>query len=298
MSRIPPPRWSNRADYPIEICWYQLASLERLCDIDVGVSSAIQDWEDTRKFLGMEIIEATGDLGSSIRRRRLPQFAVALNREISALRLLSNEGSALLNVMDPVNARRGGIPTAGLADRDAEASVTIEVAVIGYALSCVCAGDGAAFNELLNMTGELSELDEFRKLQSVFSGNAITAENSHSLLCQYLRRCMVERDSVEPAELFVFQCQLLAWLRRTIFNEELASLLCKWVASEWDGISRNQTFKLRRPSSTVPKLATALQSNTHSSFARAASILLAAEEATGVQLDSTFRQILRSLLNG
>jgi hypothetical protein len=288
----PIPAVLERPLYPLEVCWYQLTSIERRMNLDVGIRAAIKAWPDSRKIVSLEGTLPTDDLAYFIRKRDLAGFQEALLDNVSGLMELARRSSEL-RTKDFNNAPRGTIPRLPLAAMEvADGPVVLSAAVMAYALSCVLATDGAAYEGLLALQGDVAEHSAFKGLVNVLSGAEKPGADPTLQLAGFIARLHSSNDDLLPTELFRIQCHLCSWLRSPMLAPALAEPFAEWVCRTWKKILDEQRFRLRQPAVTTPAIEAALVDPNARGLRRAAVVLLAADEAVGSLLSVEFREVL------
>jgi hypothetical protein len=166
----PIPAILARPLYPLEVCWYQLASIERRMNLDVGIRSAIKAWPDGRKIVSLEAMLLGDDIGYFMRRRDLARFQEAALDNVSAFMELPKRSEELAT-KDFNVAPRGGIPRLPIDAMEAgDGPVLISALILGYAFACVLASDQQALDDLLAMDGDLAKHAAFKRLVPALSG--------------------------------------------------------------------------------------------------------------------------------
>ena len=287
----PIPVVLERPIYPIEVNWYQLARVELRTDQDVGIRATIKAWPDARKILSLEGVLSNADVGYFMRNRRLGDFKEALLDEASSLILLAAAGTKLRD--ESFNdATRGAferLPLSSLQSGDTPAIIFI--GVLGYALSCLIAGDTSSYDELLALdTCDLAKHPVFREAASALAGQKKPDDDTRLRMAQYFAQLRGGEDDLTPLQLFTTQCHTLVFLRHPLLEEALMIPFADWMCRSWLRILAEETFRLRRPSATVPLVQAAISNSDKVGCAKAASILLVADEAVGSPLSTEFRQ--------
>jgi hypothetical protein len=286
----------ERPIYPIEVCWYQLARVERRANQDVGIRAAVSAWPNTRKILFLEGLLSNADVGYFTRNRRLADFKEAILDDASSLVQLATRGAELRG-KNFSNAPRGTIERLPLtAMETSEARAVISTAVIGYALSCVLAGDTGGYDELINLdNGDLAQHSAFQGVVSILGAQKPNGDGILSI-AEYLAQLRAGEDRLTPAQLFTIQCHLLTFLRNPLLGESLAIPFADWICRTWRRIIEEQRFRLRQPATTTPSIEGAIADpNTHGR-GKAASVLLAADEAVGSRLSIEFKKVLTDMV--
>lgn len=288
----PIPAVLERPLYPLEVCWYQLASIERRMNLDVGIRAAIKGWPDSRKIVSLEGTLPADDLSYFTRRRDLAGFQEALLDNVSALLELARRSSEL-RTKDFNTAPRGTIPRLPLAATEAgDGPVLVSAGVMAYALSCVLAADRAAYGALLALQGDIARHSAFKRLANVLSGTEKPDADPTLQLAGLLARLHLSNDDLVPAELFRIQCHLCNWLRSPMLSPALAEPFAEWVSRTWKKILDEERFRLRQPAATTPAIEAALVDTDRRGLRKAAAVLLAADEAVGAPLSVDFRNLL------
>ena len=292
----PIPAVIERPLYPLEICWYQLARVERCTYHDVGIRAAIKTWPASRKILHLEGVLAQEDLAYFVSKRSLAEFGETALHVVSALVQLQ-ERSDELRAQGLANPPRGVFPMLSLdALETGNAPEIVSNAVLGYAASCVFAGDVRAYDELITVAEcELADHSAFKRMTAALLGRDVRDGGSYVVLANYLSQLRNGADALTPIELFTIQCHLLAWLRNSGFHESLAVPFGEWITLTWQRICQEERFRLHRPSTTVPAIEDSLTNQSTHGLATAARVLLAADEAVGSRLAGEFRELIAEM---
>lgn len=287
------PAILDRSLYPLDLLWYQLAEIELRANLDLGIRSSIKAWPDERKILSMEFMLAKEDLDRAIRLRDVDKFQSAVVSEITALDGMTPRAKELK--AEPLTKlSRGAFPPLSNLDGPL-AGTLIHDAVVAFALFAFLTKDEDALTRLLALKdGTVAQHPVFKATVALLG----EGEKAGTSLAGYLYRMRTEKD-LSPNDVFRIQCQFLQWLAQSAMTSRpLNSLLAAWVKKTWLQIIDEQRFRLRVPFSTVPLIEKALASEPSDNLSYAARVLLAADEAVGVQLSTDFHKLLRDIMSG
>jgi hypothetical protein len=115
-------------------------------------------------------------------------------------------------------------------------------------------------------------------------------------LAEYLAQLRAGEERLTLAQLFTIQCHLSTFLRTPLVGEPLAIPFADWICGTWRRILDEQKFRLRRPATTTPSIEEAIADADTRGRGKAASILLAADEAVGSRLSIEFRKVLADIV--
>lgn len=292
----PIPAVLDRPLYPLDVCWYQLARVEKRADVDAGVRSSIKCWPNSRKIAALEIVLANDDLQSAIRSRNLDEFVDLIFVEISAMAEMAAK-SGQFRAEGLMNASKGTFPLLTAEQHETQQAFSIiAIGVFSFALSCVLAEDWEGFDALINLSDtRLDREAAFQRVIAELKGTSSSSTDNILVLSKYLHQLRAGEDQLTPRELFTIQCRLLHWLSTSNDSRGLYTRFSAFVRNSWRRIIDNQSFLLSSPMSSGPQLERALESEIDSSFSYAARVLLAANEAVGSPLSQDFRSLISDL---
>jgi hypothetical protein len=281
---------------PIDIAWYMLAEAEVDANVDIGICTSLRE-----RFVKGPIpvcdVSLRGCLvAKDVRQLDAIGFAEHLMPFIEGMVFFSSQGNALTQAWDVLNPTRGEIPS--LAEGGSEISL-VELmatdAVLAFCASAVLLGKPDAIG--LVEGALIAKLGKGCHGSTVFTywrdGVATTLAELDKTVARSIA-LLRKGDHIEPRNIWGIGLRLYEKAGQSNFKRVLMPRIAAWLCGEWTRIVARESFRLARPTETVPAIEAAL-SHSGNDERFLARLLLEASDAVNVKLAAPYRNRLASV---
>ena len=281
----------------LDVAFYMMAEIEIIVGEDAAIARELTRMLEDGPIPAMELMLRKAWIDAAIKRLDTPLFANRLVGWLEAKELLRRRHSEHRLTFDVMSPPRGNIPKLSSLELQAENSQVAALdTIISFCINAVLCNKAALIESL-----EAKLIDEIGK---GFPGSAIFAlwrEDTVSLnpLDNVAARAVgLLRDDpqIDPANVWGIGLRLFEKIDQSEFKEELTPVLAGWLRVRWNSIIANERFYLTNPMTTVPSVEAVLDTE-HDDRSFVAALLLAAADAVGARLSSTYRTKLDSVLS-
>ena len=281
---------------PIDLAWYMLAETEVEANVDVGICASLREKFESGPIPVCDVNLRNCLLENDVRELSASGFAEHLLPFIEGMAFVRSQGDALKQTWDVLDPTRGDIPS--LAEIGAEISLIERMAADAVLAFSACAG-------LLGKPDALCLLERalIAKLGADFLGSNVFAywrdggATTLAELDQTVARSIAllrRGDHIEPRDIWGIGLRLYEKSGQSNFKRVLVPRIAAWFRGEWTRIVAQESFRLWRPTQTVPAIEAAL-SNSDNDESFVARLLLETSEAVSVNLATPYRSHLASL---
>ena len=294
----PPSAIRKRPLGHIDFVWYMLAEAEVAAGVDTGIAGELDRLVRNGPIPLMEISLRTQVIQGDIQRLDETAFAVHFREYIEASVYASKNASKPHDTFDVIAPQREAIPSIDDAFSRRAAEPAAMAAIIAFVICCTTTDRWEA-------TGALE-----RALNDRFSGRfpgrtvfddlndrgTQVPDGLDRTVVSFLRLLSIGKH-MRPEIFLQVGLWFFKWINDSRFNRVLVPHFANWQRSGWKRIVAKESFRLSRPSHTVPQIKLALASaNPDRSFI--ATLLLRASEAVGLSLGAANRKQLEAMAAG
>lgn len=284
----------DRKPHPIEVDWYKLALLELRHTDERSITKEIDGWPSERRIGSFESLMAKERIEQSVRHLDLSRFVQELKPYAASMLALRDAAGRPGNV-DGLLAHGRPRELVAADVSDAIAVSSIQNAVLAFAVQAVSNKQGQLVAELgRRLSSELSDMPALEPLVDALSGRSMTNDRSQGLIASRLDLLATRWEDLSPGEVLEAQCRIVDSMRQNELKGAVAASVGRWVVETWRDMTTERRFQLRMPMRTCPAIEQACE-GTESGLGCAGRVLLAAEDATSVELSPEFRDLLARL---
>jgi hypothetical protein len=283
---------------PLDLAWYMLAETEISSAHDVGIVKSLRSKLKDGPILFMEVMLRNRWIAMDVLNSDSAGFARHLLDYLAGMEYLRGQDPASREAFSALALPRGEVPPLSGTDLG-------KPAVVGIAEDAVVAfGMAAALNGVADPAVELQK--EFAEvIGEDYPGKPIVDKwRGVDVPLAPLDKTVIEATTslrsgthLEPRKLWELGLRLFEKARQSGFRKTLIPLLANWLAQEWKRIIANETFRLTRPTQTVPAIEVSLAGGKEGE-ALIASLLLTGAEAVGSPLAAAYEKLLREISLG
>lgn len=283
---------SDRPLGALDYAYYLLAETEIALVAPAGVGKKLQARLGARGIPAMECMLAFTRELSAIKRLNLDGFIENLPGWVEAQLYLS-ANSARLPEQNMVSPTYAVIPRATSDDLKTPATVSaVEDALLSFALLAALSGRAELIDSACARI-RTSAFSHAAEHVAVILTSGLRVEGrlqDHLGLAVYR---LANRPDLVPDDLFIISLRFFEFAKHSNFKRVLGTAIAKWMRSKWSETIEGQSFRLRRPITTVPDIEQALSAS-GDSLTFTAKLLLAIEPAVTANLQESMRDLLRS----
>ena len=291
----PLPAILERPLAPIDMARYMLAGAEIAAGLDVGIATGLSDRLTQGPIpvmeTGLRMQKIQMDIGSLDAGR----FATNLDSYVEGATYMRKEAGRLKTAFDPLAPERGQIPALGKnAPFDPLAEQTAIDAILAYGIHAALANRPDAMTELeAALDKRFAGAPPGGVVFDHWNGNPTSlGELDQTVL--HIIIALLMNSHIEPNDFWLSGLRLLERINQSNFRHLLTPYLAGWQRAGWKRITTTESFRLYRPSQTVPAIEAVLaMPGDDRSFV--ANLLLATSEAVGSPLGAAYRDSLRAM---
>lgn len=290
----PSEKIMERASPPFLVFWYQLALLEVMLGMNLGILDELRKRTGTQRILSCEIVLnpylmkkyiISVDIDNFF--SYLPEYIV---KAVNMREYLKNVQAE--NIYD---FRSDDFPLLNPDDWKSEEHLYMaKDAILALAAIAVCS-HVSNFNETLQNHIERMEhaSNALKPFIECFKKKPFQTGNAYDMPASCLGRLLGKEVFVNPDDMFIITFHLWEWLFQTNFKTTVENMLADYFVESWRDIIKNQRFLLKQPMISVPAIEVALKDPTRGTV-KIAAIVVATENAVKHRLADKLRSKLKN----
>ncbi len=280
------------ASPPFVACWYQLAVLAMMLQMDSGILDDLRKRTSTQRILSCELALNFYLMAKHIISIDTDSFFSYLPEYIVKTVCMIEQGK---NVQaDTVfDFMTNDFPSLQPDDWRSEVHVGAgKEAILALATVAACSKISNFQESLKNHIGRVEHGSAvLGPFMECFEKQPGPNADRYEVTASHVGRLM-EEEVLAPDEMFIISVRLWEWLRGSNFRITLENMVADHLIERWEKIVTDQQFHLTHPMVSVPAIETALKEPTKG-IRKIAGIVLAAENAVRRRLSPDLRAIMK-----
>lgn len=286
----------NRYLIPIEMAWYQLATVENHSCLDVGITQKLTSLLPKGPVFEGELLLTSAKMRKAFTLLETELFITALIETIAELAFSQRRGGykSSFNIH---NVTYGLIPAPTLDEQEGLLNLS-EMFVLCFGSICIFLQDISTFNKLVD---SLEKVQDFKIRTAIMdslkerNGSAIDFNTSVAELLNLHRYFIEKRTPASPKQVFELVFKILQVAGQTNTIGVLAIPAFRWLSAKWIFILDHQRFLLRSPSLHANAITQACNAEDGSYLERVINLLQVTLPALGFRNEGQFNKILKGL---
>jgi len=290
----PSEKIMERVSPPFLVYWYQLALLEVMLGMNLGILDELRKRTGTQRIKSCELVLngylmekyiISVDIDNFF--SYLPEYIVKAVHMKECAKDVQPE-----NIYDFMS---NDFPPLQQDDWKSEEHLYMaKDAILALAAIAVCTYVSNFHETLKNHVERMEHASTALKpFIKCFKKQPSQTGNAYDMPASCLGRLLGKEVFVNPDDMFIITFRLWEWLFKTNFKTTVENMLAEYFVESWRDIIKNQRFRLKQPMISVPAIEVALEESTRGKV-KIAAIIVTAENAVKHCLDDKLRAKLKN----
>ncbi|MCX7099427.1 MAG: hypothetical protein NTV43_16140 [Methylococcales bacterium] len=288
---------ANQFLVPIEMVWYQLATVENHCCLDSGITQGLESFLPKGQIFEGELLLTPAKIKKALILLDTKLFITALQETIAEFAYVKDRGD-YRNSFNIHNVTYGSIPIP-TKNQQEELIYISEQFVLCFGSNCIFSNNIAALDQIINCLAENQDFKIRTELLNSLKGDEQSIDYNTSLaeLITVHRRAIEKKAIPSPEQVFelAFTILQVSVSGQTNSSRVIAKSAFVWLSAKWTFILNNQRFLLKCPNFYEKAITQACNAEDGSYQERLIALLQAMLPTLGIGNAIQLNQILKDL---